>query len=69
MSRGVRIPIDQKITIQQNAVDKAKEKYQAEVEKLNGLLSKKEEERGKEVLDAIKESGKSLDDVLEFLKK
>lgn len=69
MSRGVRIPIDQKITIQQNAVDKAKEKYQAEVEKLNDLLSKKEEERGKEVLDAIKESGKSLDDVLEFLKK
>lgn len=69
MARGVKVPIEEKIAAQEAVVEKAKAKHQSEVDKLNELLAKKDEEKFKEVSEAIKSSGKSLDEVLEFLKQ
>lgn len=61
------IPIEEKIQKQQEVVDKLKNRYDTEVLKLNELLKKKDEEKGKEVLAAIQKSNKSYDDILKFL--
>lgn len=66
MARRV-ITIDEKILKQQEIVEKVKEKYDTEVQKLNELMKKKDEEKGKEVLEAIQKSNKSYEDVLNFL--
>lgn len=68
MARGVKASIDEKIAAQEAVVEKAKTKYQSELDKLNALLDKKNEEKSKEIFEAIQNSGKSLDDVLAFLK-
>lgn len=61
------IPIEEKIQKQQLVVDRLKARYDTEVQKLNELLKKKDEEKGKEVLVAIQKSNKSYDDILKFL--
>lgn len=61
------IPIEEKIQKQQAVVDRLKARYDSEVQKLDELLKKKDEEKGKEVLSAIQKSNKSYDDILNFL--
>ena len=63
------LPIDEKIQKQQEIISKTKKKYDTEVEKLNALLKKKDEEKGKKVLEAIQKSDKSYDDILNYLNK
>lgn len=61
------ISIDEKIAKQQEAVDKAKAKYDAAVAELKELQDKKDDEKRKEVIDAIASSGKSMDEIMTFL--
>lgn len=61
------ISIDEKIAKQQEAVDKAKAKYDAAVAELKELRDKKDDEKRKEVIDAIASSGKSMDEIMTFL--
>ena len=48
-------------------VIKTKDKYDAALEELNRLLKKKRELEGKELMRAYEKSGRSLEEVLEFL--
>ena len=48
-------------------VIKTKEKYDAALEELNRLIKKKRELEGKELMRAYEKSGRSLQEVLEFL--
>lgn len=62
-----KIGIDEKIQAQEEALQKAKEKYDAAQAKLEELKKKKEKEKEKELIDAIAASGKTADEVIEFL--
>lgn len=62
-----RITIDEKIELQKAVVSKAKDKYDAELDKLNALMQKREESRRKELLDAFMKSSKTYDEIMEFL--
>ncbi len=62
------ISIEEKIAKQQDKVNALKEKYDAAVDALDELIAKKESLRQQEVLDALETSGKSIDEVLEFLR-
>lgn len=68
MARGIKTSISERITKQEERVAAAKEKYDAEVEKLQELQDKANDEKKEELLAAIESSGKSLDDVLEYIK-
>lgn len=61
------ISIDEKINRQKEAVFAAKDKYNAELEKLNVLQKKKQEIQGKELLDAFVNSKRSLEEILAFM--
>ncbi len=67
MARRV-ISLDEKIEKAQASVVSAKSKYDAAVEELEKLLSKKREMQGKELLKAFTESDKSYDEIMAFLK-
>lgn len=60
---GRRISIDEKIKKQEELVFKAKEKYEAEVEKLDKLVTKRRELESKELVKALFDmfSGRILD--------
>ena len=45
----------------------AKSKYDSEVAKLKDLLAKKDEIRRKEILKAVESSGKTFEEIIEFL--
>ena len=62
------IPIDEKIGKQQEIVDRIKARYEAETEKLNVLLKKKDQEKEQEIIDAIEKSNKSLDEIMNYIK-
>ena len=62
-----RITIDEKIELQKAVVSKAKDKYDAELDKLNMLMQKREEVRRKELLDAFVKSSKTYDEIMAFL--
>lgn len=63
-----RISIDEKIEKQKSVVFAAKDRYEAELEKLTQLQKRKRELEGKELLKAFADSDRSLDEVLKFLK-
>lgn len=47
----------------------AKDRYEAELEKLTQLQKKKREMEGTELLKAFEDSNRSLEEVLQFLQK
>lgn len=67
MPRGSKISIEERIQKQTEIVEKAKEKYDKELSKLKELQSEEQEEKRREILNAIEESGKSMDELYEFL--
>ncbi len=61
------IPIEEQIAKQEEAVEKAKEKYDSEVEKLKDLHIKRDEAKKKELIKAIGNSKKSYDEIMVFI--
>ncbi len=61
------IPIDEKIEAQKELVSKAKDRYEAELEKLEILMRKRDELRSKELMEAFANSDRSFDEVMRFL--
>ena len=55
-------PIEQ----QKLAVSKAKDRYEAELEELNHLMKKRDELRNKELLQAIEQSKRSFEEIMDF---
>ena len=65
---GRKIDIDEKIERAKADVTKAKKKYDDAVEALEKLMTRREEMRKKELMDAFSSSSRSYDEVMEFLK-
>ncbi len=65
---GRKIDIDEKIERAQEDVTKAKKKYDAAVEVLEKLMTRKREMQQKELLQAFADSGKSYEEIMQFLK-
>ena len=62
-----KVTIEDKIAQAESLVIKTKDKYDAALEELNRLIKKKRELEGKELMRAYEKSGRSLEEVLEFL--
>ena len=62
-----KISIDDKIEQQKQVVSKAKDRYEAELEQLNQLMKKRDELRNKELLQAIEQSNRSFEEIMDFL--
>lgn len=61
------IPIEEKIEIQKEQASKAKDKYDAELDKLEKLMRKRDELRSKELMEAFANSERSFEEVMKFL--
>lgn len=59
--------IEDDIAKQEEAVAKAKERYDTLVARLKDLYAKRDEAKRKQLLDAISKSDKSYDEIMEFL--
>ena len=62
------IPIDEQISRQEAVVLAMKKKYDASVEKLAKLVDKKKELESKEILELLKTTTRSFDEIKAFLK-
>ena len=62
------IPIEVKIETQKELVSKAKDKYEAELDKLEKLMRKRDELRSKELMEAFANSERSFEEVMRFLR-
>ena len=62
-----KISIDDRIEQQKQAVSKAKDRYEVELEQLNQLMKKRDELRNKELLQAIEHSNRSFEENMDFL--
>lgn len=65
--RKNHVSIDEMIKLQEEAVTKAKAKYDAEVGKLKDLLAKRDEIKKKELLSAVEKSNKTYEEIMRFL--
>ena len=63
-----QIGIDEKTERQKHVVSQAKDKYDAELTKLETLMKKRRELQKKELIDAFETSDRTLTEVQEFLK-
>ena len=61
------IPIEEKIESQKELVSKAKDRYEAELDKLEKLMRKRDELRSKELMEAFTNSERSFEEVMRFL--
>ena len=61
------ISIDENIRIQEDAVAKAKERYDKEVSKLKDMYAKRDEMKKKELLKAEETSSRSYEEIMAFL--
>ena len=61
------ININDEIRNQEEAVTRAKQKYDTEVAKLKDLYAKRDEEKKKALLKAVENSEKSYDEIMVFL--
>ena len=61
-----KINIDDKIEQQKLVVSKVKDRYEAELEELNQLMKKRDELRNKELLQAIEQSKRSFEEIMDF---
>ena len=59
--------LDATIKAQEDAVAKAKTRYDAEVAKLKDLLAKRDEIKKKELLAAVEKSDKTYEEIMRFL--
>ena len=62
------ISIDEKIEKAKESVERSKAKYDAAVDELENLMSKRDELKKEELIAAIMSSSKSYDEILKFLK-
>ena len=62
-----KLSIDDKIEQQKLVVSKAKARYEAELEQLNQLMKKRDELRNKALLQAIEQSKRSFEEIIDFL--
>ena len=62
------VSIEEVIRVQEDAVAKAKAKYDGEVAKLKDLLAKRDEMKKKELLEAVEKSNKTYEEIMDFLK-
>ncbi len=62
------IPIEEKIEAQKEPVSKAKDRYEAEVDKLEKLMRKRDELRSRELMEAFANSERSFEEVMRFLR-
>lgn len=62
------ISIEEQIIKQEEAVTKAKEKYDSEVAKLKDLHVKRDEARKKELLKAVENSGRTYDEIMDYIR-
>ena len=62
------VPIDELISRQEAVVLAMKKKYDASVEKLAKLVDKKKELESKEILEMLKTTTRSFDEIKAFLK-
>ena len=63
-----KINIDDKIEQQKLVVSKAKDRYEAELEQLNQLMKKRDELHNKELLQAIEQSNRLFEEIMDFLR-
>mgnify|MGYP007083642377 FL=1 len=61
-----KLSIDDKIEQQKLVVSKVKDRYEAELEELNQLMKKRDELRSKELLQAIEQSKRSFEEIMDF---
>ena len=66
--KRIQIGIEEKIERQKQVVSQAKDKYDAELAKLEVLMKKRRELQKKELIDAFETSDRTLAEILEFLK-
>ena len=62
-----RITIEEKIEKQKAVVSKAKDKYDAALNELEKLMSRRDELRRKELMEAFMKSDRTYDEIMEFL--
>ena len=62
-----RRSIEENIENQKEVVSKAKDKYEAALSELEKLMSKRDELRRKELMEAFMKSSRTYDEILEFL--
>lgn len=62
-----RITIEEKIEKQKEVVSKAKDKYDAALSELEKLMSRRDELRRKELMEAFMKSDRTYDEIMEFL--
>lgn len=61
------IPIEERIAAQEQEVLKAKKKFEEESDKLKDLYRKRDEERKKELLEAVARSSRSFEEIIAFV--
>ena len=61
------IPKEEKIETQKELVLRAKDRYEAELDKLEKLMRKRDELRSKELMEAFANSERSFEEVMRFL--
>ena len=61
------ITIEEKIETQKELVSRAKDRYEAELDKLEKLMRKRDELRSKELMEAFANSERSFEEVMRFL--
>lgn len=61
------IPIEEKVEIQKEQVSKTKDRYEAELAKLEKLMRKRDELHSKELMDAFTNSERSFEELMRFL--
>ena len=66
MARARR-PLDERIEEQQQVVSKAREHYEAEVNKLKQMMNKRDELQKKELMKAVEDSSRSFEEIMQFL--
>jgi hypothetical protein len=66
MARRV-ITIEEKIERQTAEADKAKKKYEEELDQLNILIEQKKELESKELLEAFSKSSRTYAEIMDFL--
>ena len=62
-----RHSLDERIEEQEQAVSKAKEHHESEVNKLEQLMNKRDELQKKELMKAIEDSDRSFEEIMQFL--
>lgn len=63
-----KISIDNKIEQQKLVVSKSKDRYEGELKQLNQLMKKRDELHNKALLQAIEQSYRSFEEIMDFLR-